>query len=160
MKRIIPILFISLAFVLAACENMSDKSKFEGQWQLLEVAYSHGGDYDSTVNVKSARVYFRFQSTLGQIRPGSFSTEEMGGNINMHFRRTSKRLKLYDFYAYNYESALDGKHDWDTAITDSSTTLLQPFGIDGIYADFCIEKLTGSDMVLRSDYARLTFRRF
>ncbi|MEI3531564.1 MAG: lipocalin-like domain-containing protein [Bacteroidaceae bacterium] len=71
-------------------------------------------------------------------------------------------LKLHDFYAF-YETAGPlgtERHSEEKLLTDSATTLLQPFGIDGLFANFNILKLTGSSMILQSDYARLVMRKF
>lgn len=145
-----------------SCDRLTENGRLDGMWQLLSVSYSLPAGEDSLVNVKSDKVYLSFQNDLAQITPGSFKTDSMGQRVLMRFRKTSSRLKLHDFHVFRETTGPIGteRHSEEKLLVDSAETMLRPFGIDGIYADFRIEKLSGDAMVLSSDYARLVLRKF
>lgn len=153
---------ITVCALFASCDKMTNNGNLDGMWQLISVSYNKTGGEDSIVNVKNERVYMNFQQKLGQITPGTFRTDSMGRYLLMRFEKKSGMLKLHDFYVF-YETAGPlgtERHSEEKLLSDSATTLLQPFGIDGLFANFNILKLTGSSMILQSDYARLVMRKF
>lgn len=147
---------------LVACDTMTDNGRLDGMWQLLSVSYNVSEGQDSVVNVKNSRVYMHFQSNLAQITPGALATDSMGRQILMRFDKKGGNLRLHDFYAFSETVGPIGTERLaeEILLTDSATTLLRPFGIDGLYANFAIRKLDGKAMVLESDFAKLTLRKF
>lgn len=145
-----------------ACDRMTDNGVLDGMWQLTSVAYKGGEGVDSIVNMRGKGVYFSFQKKLAQITPGEFQTDSTGERILMRFKKSSGALQLYDFHTFIEEVGPIGteRHSVEKLLTDSASTLLQPFGINGISAGFDIEKLNGDAMILQSTYARLIFRKY
>lgn len=151
-----------LASLLASCEESNENGKLDGMWQLTEVAYSRGGQYDSIANTKDARVYISFQRRLGAITPGTYRSDTIGNQVMMRFHYSGSSLSLYNFYVYRETWGEIGteRHVTETLLTDSASILLRPFGIDGIRADFHIDNLSRTRMTLTSDYAHLTLKKF
>ncbi len=160
MKRI----FFAAAtcLLLLACDRMTDNGRLDGMWQLMSVSYSRNAGGDSVVNVKDDRVYLQFQSNLAQITPGALRTDSMGRQIMMRFEKKGGNLRMYDFYAFYETVGPIGteRRTEEILLKDSSTVMLRPFGIDGLYADFSILKMNGDIMILKSGFAKLTLRKF
>ena len=163
MKGVKSILCAAIAGIhLASCDTMTDNGRLDGMWQLMSVSYNVQGGQDSVVNVKNSRVYMHFQSDLAQITPGALRTDSMGRHILMRFDKKGGNLRLHDFYAFFETAGPIGteRSAEEILLADSATTMLRPFGIDGLYANFAIRKLNGKAMVLQSDFAKLTLRKF
>lgn len=72
------------------------------------------------------------------------------GSYFFYFENKDNTLRLY-------RPCTDDRMNSDPEVT--SAEVLQPFGVNAIDETFCIETLTNSHMVLRSDKLKLTFRK-
>ncbi len=142
----------AILFSAVSCDKLPENGKLDGMWQIMSINYAHDSEYDSLVDIKSQKVYLSFQLKLAQIRTGTFSNEVQTDVILSRFKYKGSSLSLYNFYRKGFAE--------DQLLTDSATTSLRCFGIDGISADFHIDKLNGSEMQLSSDYARIICHKF
>ncbi len=146
-------IFIAMSALLSAasCDKMPENGKLDGMWQIMSVNYAHNSAYDSLVSLRPQKVYMSFQLKLVQIRTGGLSGITKMSYILSRFKRSGSSLLLYDFYAQRFAD--------DVLLTDSATTVLHCIGIDGLSADFHIDRLDDDQMQLSSSYARLVCRK-
>ena len=156
------ILLIVASLMMISCDTMTRNGKLDGMWQYLSITYHTATGADSVVNIKDDKVYMMYGENLGQISPGAYRTNSMGDRVLMRFHKRGRTLELYDFTVYREEIGPIGteRHSVEVVLTDSASTLLAPFGVDGISARFHIKRLDGAKMELTSSSADILLRKF
>ncbi len=140
---------LSCTCLLLSCDKLPENGKLDGWWQVTEVQYARDGVYDSIVPMKDRKIFWAVQLKLISIQGIS------NGNTNetlSRFYYSGNQLKLTEMYIHYRER--------DEKITDSGFDKLKDTGINGNQADFVIETLNDKKMQLKSDYARIVFRKF
>lgn len=136
---------MAIVALTAACDiETSGNGDLDGYWSLRQIDTLETA---GTADVSEQRIFWSVQHNLLQ------ADDRTGAHASCLFRfqHTGNTLVLSSPYAY-------GRENGDDPIDD--VTLLQPFGINAIPETFTIEKLNGSDMVLRSEPLRLHFRKY
>lgn len=130
---------IIVCLILTSCRNTDINGKLDGMWQLTTI------DYIDSISVgkKPERIYYSIQLHLINLRQAGVSPEYMG-----RFKQSKDSLIISDFRIYMEEDKL------------ASVEELKPFGLSQTTTRFGIEKLSSSEMILKSDYARLRFRKW
>ena len=154
MKRTLLAALIFLTTALTSCDKLPENGRLDGMWQLMSIQYHNTAEGDSLVSTQDRRIYWSVQLGLISIRSTTdyFHTNGIEAEVLSRFTRTTDSLHLTEIYT-NHRTT-------DSLLTDPSTTLLRPTGIDGNKASFAIEHLTPSTLHLQSPYARLNFRKF
>ena len=136
MKQIILCLCLLLG-VLCSCDKKPINGKLDGRWQLMTIEYNDGSSKEGE------RIYCSIQlHTVELMDKGTNPLTLMG-----HFSSTDGVVMGEFKYQTNMEA---------TATEED----LNRFGLNTSVTHFEVEKATGSKMVLKSDYARLTYRKF
>jgi len=137
MKRLVYTIGLVMALVLTSCGELerSDNGALDGNWQLMTIdTLATNG----TKNMKSQKLFWAVQFELLQIKADK--------NYYFHFEQTDQTLTL--------KSAAQYGEDLYTL------EQLRPLGINEQNECFGIDKLNGSEMILRSSLLRLTFRKY
>ncbi|WP_455672485.1 lipocalin-like domain-containing protein [Phocaeicola sp.] len=138
MKAIKQILVcICLLLAVCGCDKKPINGKMDGRWQLMTIEYGDG-------NVEECyRIYYSIQLYQVEIsNKGSNGKTFMG-----HFSYTDE-VVMGEFRYLGNEEVQANEQD------------LKPFGLNEPVTHFQIEKLSRKKMILKSDYARLSFRKF
>ena len=137
MKKVFTIILIATALLcgVTSCDKVEDNGSFAGMWQLTEWKHLPEGN---VVADKYDGIYYSVQLDLMAFNGRS--------QYLARFRRTADSL----FIGTVYHGAKDDIVDYDE---------LAKYGVPGD-GKFAIDKLTRSALVLRSDTAQLTFRKF
>ncbi len=136
MKQIL--LFILFMLGISSCDKAPINGKLDGRWQLMTIEYTNGKIEECN------RIYYSIQLHLVEI-------SAKGGNGGTHIGRFS--------YKGDEVTMSEFRHRGDE---EKLTTLneLKPFGLNQAINHLKVEKATGKKLILKSDYARLTFRKF
>jgi hypothetical protein len=127
-----------LLLLVASCYKAPMNGKLDGMWQLMEIV-RHDGE---STDVKAEQRFYCVQLHL-------ISFEQTGGYRFLgRFVYSGDSLLIHDVRIYQAEDRLALKEQ------------LLPFGLGDISERFGVEEITGSRMVLRSDYATLRFRKY
>ncbi len=146
---IIGLIHICILTFCVACDKLPENGKLDGNWQVLEVQYARDGQYDSIVSVKEDKIFWAVQLKLIEIK-GVYNG--VCGNTLCRFVYADNHLTITEMY-YEIRGA-------DSLITDTNFDKLVKTGIMGSRAQFQIEALDGNRMQLKSDFARIIFRKF
>ncbi len=138
--------------LLTGCSiETSDNGKLDGRWQLMELSYLDGSN--KKVETKEQLIFWDIQYKLISIHCMTGKLHESLTEESLcRFTFTGDSLKLFDFYRHYREA--------DQKIDDPLTTYFQKTGINGIKANFAVLHLDSKTMLLQSDYAKLSFRKF
>ena len=138
--------------LLTGCSiETSDNGVLDGRWQLMEINYFDGSN--RKVETKEQLIFWDFQYKLISIHSMSGKLHDSLTEESLcRFNYTKDSLKLSDFYRHFREA--------DQKIDDPLTTYFQKTGINGIKANFAVLHLDSKSMLLQSDYAKLSFRKF
>jgi hypothetical protein len=133
------ILYCLLLILLpTSCYKVSMNGKLDGMWQLLEIE-KISGEY---TDIKSRQRFYSIQLHL-------ISFRQIGGSQYLgRFVYSGDSLLINDVRIAYSEDRLATKEQ------------LLPFGLSDISERFKVEKITRSEMVLRSDSATLRFRKY
>lgn len=140
---------ICLSCIWASCDKLPASGKLDGFWQVTEVQFARNGIYDSVVPMKDRDVFWGIQ--LGLLNIQGIDNGETSQTL-CRFSFTGDQLAITDVYI--------NRRGNDSLITDPAFDKLKPTGITGNRAQFQIEKLDANQMQLRSDFARIMFRKF
>lgn len=146
------LLGLCLLFCFQGCDKMSDNGDLDGMWQLMSVNYKTQSGYDSLIDTKNYKAYLAFQLDLARFNWLNLYLTDISNSVIFRFDDLGSKLKFHDFYIYY--------NDHDSLLTDSTTTLLNPLGIKGIEADFDVIEKNKDRLILQSDYALLSLRKF
>ena len=138
--------------LLTGCSiETSDNGKLDGRWQLMELSYLDGSN--KKVETKEQLIFWDIQYKFISIHCMTGKLHESLTEESLcRFTFTGDSLKLFDFYRHYREA--------DQKIDDPLTTYFQKTGINGIKANFAVLHLDSKTMLLQSDYAKLSFRKF
>ena len=138
--------------LLTGCSiETSDNGVLDGRWQLMEINYFDGSN--RKVETKEQLISWDIQYKLISIHSMSGKLHDSLTEESLcRFNYTKDSLKLSDFYRHFREA--------DQKIDDPLTTYFQKTGINGIKANFAVLHLDSKSMLLQSDYAKLSFRKF
>ena len=149
--RYFSLITIFLLLLTSCSIETSDNGKLDGRWQLMELSYLDGSN--RTVKTKEQLIFWDIQYKLISIHSMTGKLHESLTEESLcRFNFTGDSLKLSDFYRH-YRVA-------DQKIDDPLTTCFQKTGINGIKANFAVLHLDRKTMLLQSDYAKLSFRKF
>lgn len=136
MKKLF-ILF-TLTLLMSSCGKYPINERLDGMWQLMTLTKNG----QETINTKESRIYYNVQLHLFGLQKEGY-VEYLG-----RFIQTTDSLIISDFVVSGNNSVKATEED------------LVPFGIYDLSERFGIEKMTDKEMILRSDDALLTFRKF
>lgn len=144
-------LIIFLLLLTGCSIETSDNGVLDGRWQLMEINYFDGSN--RKVETKEQLIFWDIQYKLISIHSMSGKLHDSLTEESLcRFNYTKDSLKLSDFYRHFREA--------DQKIDDPLTTYFQKTGINGIKANFAVLHLDSKSMLLQSDYAKLSFRKF
>ncbi|MDR2118099.1 MAG: lipocalin-like domain-containing protein [Tannerellaceae bacterium] len=129
------LIFIWLA---SSCYKASMNGKLDGMWQLMEIDKAGG----ECVDTKQERRYYSIQLRLLSLRKAD------GYQFLGRFVYTGDSLWIHDVRIYQAEDRPASKEQ------------LLPFGISDLSERFKVETITHEQMILKSEYATLRFRKF
>lgn len=131
-------LFIVLLLGISSCDKAPINGKLDGRWQLMTIEYEDG-------SIKECqRIYYSIQLHLIEISDKG----GRGGTFIGRFSYKGNEVTMSEFRHRGNEEKL------------ATLTELEPFGLNLPINQLHVEKATGEKMILKSDYARLTFRKF
>ena len=149
--RNISLITIFLLLLTGCSIETSDNGVLDGRWQLMEINYFDGSN--RKVETKEQLIFWDIQYKLISIHSMSGKLHDSLTEESLcRFNYTKDSLKLSDFYRHFREA--------DQKIDDPLTTYFQKTGINGINANFAVLHLDSKSMLLQSDYAKLSFRKF
>lgn len=157
-NTLIALLAIILGCVLYSCTKAEESGSLPGFWQLMTV--ERNGEVS---DVKSAKVYWAERRGLLQL---TSPLNEEHPNLYAHVRESGDSLIIDDF-CFPSEYASDA--DDDEWISFGEREVLFPWGIFAcddkgkagrVSCAFRVIQMGETSMVLQSDSARLSFRRF
>lgn len=127
-----------LIFTVCSCGKVPMNGKLDGMWQLMQIEHADG----TVNNIKESRLYYCIQLELLGL--------QSAGHIEFlgRFAYTEDSLFVNDFRLNSDNTML--------AIPEQ----LSPYGINETAERFGIEQLTSDKMVLKSNTATLSFRKF
>lgn len=134
-----------LSAMFTACEiESSDNGRIDGFWHLERVdTLATGGSCD----LSGKLLFWSVQMRILNLSDKNYVEK----SVNMSFRHSADSLRVF-------APLLDDRMNGDPAVDDPE--LLAPYGINALDESFCVERLTGSRMVLKSEALRLTLKRF
>lgn len=143
-------IFISLVVTIAlfSCQKYTNEDT-DGQWQLMSMTQN---DESTVIDKKAERIMWAFQLDLLQIRAFSPLTEGTPDYVVARYTHSGDSLHITSTY-YHYR-------DRDSLYTDPTQTILEPLGIHGNATSYKVERLTDDELVLRSPYCLLRFRKY
>lgn len=148
--RIIQYIIIAFfaLFTVFSCQKYTNEDT-DGQWQLISLTLN---DDFKEIDKKAERIMWAFQLDLLQIRAFTPQTEGTPDYIVARYRNQGDSLHITSTY-YHFR-------DRDSLYTDPAQTILEPLGIHGNATSYKVERLTDNEMVLRSSYWLLRFRKY
>lgn len=132
------LLFLLLLLGINSCDKAPINGKLDGRWQLMSIEYA-----DKSIK-ECHRIYYSIQLHLVEISDKGGK----GGTFIGRFSYKDDEVTMSEFRRRGQEEEL------------ATLAELQTFGISLPHTNFKVEKATGEKLVLKSDYARLTFRKF
>lgn len=142
--------FIGIAVSLASCTmESSDNGKLDGFWHLEQVdTLATGGKTD----LSDKRIFWGVQHKLISIK--DYDAE----SFYLRFQQTGDSLIMSSPYINHWHQDY-GDDGGDIPMEEVSDNLRR-CGINRLEEHFCKERLTGSDMTLRTKELRLIFKKF
>lgn len=131
LKILLPILALLL---MSGCRKHYINGDLDGQWQVLTIEYKSDGSVD---NVKAKQIYYCFNLHTVNLRQSKASPSILAGNM-----KYDKKSLTLEFPTVNNPSELSA---W--GMNSPSTT-------------FTMRHLTGEKLVMESDYAVVSCRKF
>ncbi|MBO5699428.1 MAG: lipocalin-like domain-containing protein [Bacteroidaceae bacterium] len=150
-------LFCFFIVSLVACDKLPQNDDLDGMWHLQKKTTFNDVN-PNEVNVSDLRIYWNFQLDLLEI----VSLEEPIYQDDAKKLKTDKVFCRFDFSGHTLCVNQVYLHfdNRDSLLTDTSTQLLERYGIMGCRDTFNVEHLGSKQMILVSDHKRLCFRKF
>lgn len=147
--RHLPLLLILFLTSLAACDKQPDNDELDGKWQLLEI-FSTGADggFTQLTDKRESKTFWSFQLGLLQIGSNDLHNGSTADTF-ARFTHSGDRLSVNEVYVHY--------RDRDSLVTDPSSTAFASVGIRGNTAQFLINRLTSSQLILTSATDSLVF---
>ena len=141
-----------LLCLLAGCKKAPMNSNIEGFWQLLEFTTQADGETHPC-----NRIYYSIQLWVAEV-------SERGGDLGAGSFRGRYR-SFPGRYRYDEETNTVTLKEMSTYATPENSRPatreeLHPFGLDSTDTTFDVIKADGKSLILKSDYATLTLKRF
>lgn len=143
---IIPFLLaILITMITASCEvEFVNNGKLDGYWRLMKVdTLATKGSLDLSKKL----IFWGVEAHLLEV----VNRDTIFDDYLMHFDYENDKLTLGEPYQYKQQTI-------DYPVTDAK--VLNPFGINKINEEFDVEKISGSNMTLRSETLRLWFNKY
>uniref|UniRef100_UPI00307AD3C8 lipocalin-like domain-containing protein n=1 Tax=Phocaeicola coprophilus TaxID=387090 RepID=UPI00307AD3C8 len=134
-----------LLCLLAGCKKAPMNSNIEGFWQLLEFTTEADGETHPC-----NRIYYSIQLWVAEVseRGGDLGAGSFRGRYRYDEETNTVTLKEMSTYATPENSRPATREE------------LHPFGLDSTDTTFDVIKADGKWLILKSDYATLTLKRF
>ncbi|WP_246497785.1 lipocalin-like domain-containing protein [Phocaeicola coprophilus] len=134
-----------LLCLLAGCKKAPMNSNIEGFWQLLEFTTQADGETHPC-----NRIYYSIQLWVAEVseRGGDLGAGSFRGRYRYDEETNTVTLKEMSTYATPENSRPATQEE------------LHPFGLDSTDTTFDVIKADGKWLILKSDYATLTLKRF
>ena len=134
-----------LLCLLAGCKKAPMNSNIEGFWQLLEFTTQADGKTHPC-----NRIYYSIQLWVAEVseRGGDLGAGSFRGRYRYDEETNTVTLKEMSTYATPENSRPATREE------------LHPFGLDSTDTTFDVIKADGKRLILKSDYATLTLKRF
>ena len=134
-----------LLCLLAGCKKAPMNSNIEGFWQLLEFTTEADGETHPC-----NRIYYSIQLWVAEVskRGGDLRITPFRGRYRYDEETNTVTLKEMSTYATPENSRPATREE------------LHPFGLDSTDTTFDVIKADGKSLILKSDYATLTLKRF
>lgn len=134
-----------LLCLLAGCKKAPMNSNIEGFWQLLEFTTQADGETHPC-----NRIYYSIQLWVAEVseRGGDLRITPFRGRYRYDEETNTVTLKEMSTYATPENSRPATREE------------LHPFGLDSTDTTFDVIKADGKSLILKSDYATLTLKRF
>lgn len=134
-----------LLCLLAGCKKAPMNSNIEGFWQLLEFTTQADGETHPC-----NRIYYSIQLWVAEVseRSGDLGITPFRGRYRYDEETNTITLKEMSTYATPENSRPATREE------------LHPFGLDSTDTTFDVIKADGKSLILKSDYATLTLKRF
>jgi hypothetical protein len=134
-----------LLCLLAGCKKAPMNSNIEGFWQLLEFTTEADGETHPC-----NRIYYSIQLWVAEVseRGGDLGITPFRGRYRYDEETNTVTLKEMSTYATPENSRPATREE------------LHPFGLDSTDTTFDVIKADGKSLILKSDYATLTLKRF
>ena len=148
MKNILyPSYLFLICIIINSCDKLPQNGDLDGMWQVLTIELN--GTID---NIKDSQYYLSFQLDLFQLTTTRNNKIYYGyfdhKNDSIIFRQFSDMAEEHPTSPDNYP------------ITSENISIINQWGFYTLRDSFYIEHLTKDDMILRSKYARITYRKF
>lgn len=145
------LLFILTVMGFAACDKLPDDDELNGKWQLLEIfSADDDGNFTQLNDRRESKTYWSFQ--LGLLQIVSYDVHNGStGDTFARFTHSGDRLSVNEVFVHY--------RDRDSLVTDPASTAFVSVGIRGNSAQFLIDRLTKSQLVLTSSTDSLVFYR-
>lgn len=139
------LLLCLLLCLLAGCKKAPMNSNIEGFWQLLEFTTQADGETHPC-----NRIYYSIQLWVAEVseRGGDLGAGSFRGRYRYDEETNTVTLKEMSTYATPENSRPATREE------------LHPFGLDSTDTTFDVIKADGKSLILKSDYATLTLKRF
>ena len=143
MKQLSYIFFLCL--ILSACEiETSNNGHLDGNWQLRTIDTLRTG---GICDMSKSYIYWSVENNLLQLR----DIDNSNLKILFRFEKKGDQLNIHSPFKVITKDELEPLEDDE---------VLRPFGIYGTTADFAIEQLNSSRLVLRNEDYRFHFRKY
>lgn len=136
MKQILLLIFLVLS--ISSCDKAPINGKLDGRWQLMTIEQEDGSV------TECYRIYYSIQLHLVEISDKGGK----GGTYIGRFSYEDDKVTMSEFRHRGNEEEL------------ATLPELKPFGINLPMTHFKVEKASGDKLILKSEYARLSFRKF
>ena len=122
--------------LLIGCEiHGSDNGALDGFWQLTEMTVWENGEQTGPTDMRESGIYWGVQGNLLRI-----------GSTYFDFEYSGHTLRIWNPYR------------GDTYVEDASE--LKRYGLYSLEENFTVEQLTGSEMTLKTELVKLSFRKY
>ena len=143
-----------------SCDKLPKNDELDGMWHLQQMTtFSATSEEDgASEDIAEKGIYWNINLDLLQIYSKNqvmYHDDKSGKDVYhayCRFEYTGTTLNVSKVYL-----SFDVR---DSLLTDSETSILEPYGILGCADKFNIEQLGSKRMILVSDDKRLVFRRF
>lgn len=147
MKVIFKKIWIALlvGVLMSSCEKAPEYGKIEGFWQLLVFTT----EADKEVHTCN-RIYYAIQLQVAEMsEKGGQKLPTLKGMF--HYDEASNVVAIQDIYFYDKD-----KKEYATP----NEALLNKYGLNNVDMELEVVKADGKVLILRSEYATLTLKRF
>ncbi len=151
MKTYYILLLFACVMLFASCDKMPKNGDLDGMWQLMTVERAG----EEAEFVKTKKLYYSFQLDLVQLNDATMPNDR--GGYYAYFKHSGDSLFIRKIC---FPSANETAADNNIEFTSADLPKIAPWGIYTLNPRFKVWELDSDDMVLESNEAKLTFRKF